>query len=137
MSADTSAAEQAVPRFHELLDAGNFIEIYEKSSDDLKTSATQKDFVALLEAVHRKLGNTKSAEKIGWNVNYQTSGTFVTLNYKTAYADGNADEQFVYRLDGKVALLAGYHVNSNAFILNWRVPSSRCGSVRRLVESQS
>jgi hypothetical protein len=117
MSTDTAAAEQAVSGFHELLDTARFSEIYEKSSDNLKKVATQRDFVALLEAVHRKLGKTKSAEKRGWNVNYHTSGTFVSLTYKTAYVEGEADEQFVYRLEGKVALLAGYHVNSNALIL--------------------
>jgi hypothetical protein len=63
------------------------------------------------------LGKTKSAEKRGWNVNYHTSGTFVTLTYKTSYVEGEADEQFVYRLEGTVALLAGYHINSNALIV--------------------
>src|SRR5437773_3749093 len=88
MSADTAAAEQAVPKFHELLDSGRFVEIYEGSAEDLKKVSTQQDFVALLEAVHRKLGNTKSSERQSWNVNYHTSGAFVTLTYKTLYAEG-------------------------------------------------
>ena len=117
MSADTKLAEQAVPKFHEMLDAGQFNAIYTASSEDLKKAATQENFVALLEAVHRKLGPSKSSEQKSWNVNYHTSGTFVTLNYSTAYAEGEAAEQFVYRLEGKTALLAGYHINSNALIL--------------------
>jgi hypothetical protein len=117
VSADTAAAEAGVPRFHELLDAGKFVEIYEQSSDDLKKVGTQQDFVALLEAVHRKLGNTRSSEKQGWNINYHTSGTFVTLTYKTVYAEGEAAEQFVFRMQGKLAALAGYHINSTALIL--------------------
>jgi opacity protein-like surface antigen len=116
-SADTAAAEAGVPRFHQLLDAGKFAEIYEQSSEDLKKTATQQDFVALLEAVHRKLGNTKSSDKQGWNINYHTSGTFVTLTYKTVYAEGEAAEQFVFRMQGKVAALVGYHINSTALIL--------------------
>jgi hypothetical protein len=60
-SADTAAAEQAVSSFHELLNAGRFAEIYGLSSDELKKASAQSDFVALLDAVHRKLGNTKSA----------------------------------------------------------------------------
>ena len=117
VSADTTAAEASVPKFHELLDAGKFVEIYEQSSEDLKRVATQQDFVALLEAVHRKLGNARSSEKQGWNVNYHTSGTFVTLTYKTLYTEGEAAEQFVFRMQNKVAALAGYHINSNALIL--------------------
>ncbi len=117
VSADTAAAEQAVPRFHQSLDAGQFAEIYELSSDDLKKVASKHEFLSLLEAVHRKLGNTKSSEKQTWNINYHTSGTFVTLVYKTTYTEGEASERFVFRMRGNVATLAGYYINSNALIL--------------------
>ena len=116
-SADIKLAEQAVPQFHEMLDAGQFEAIYAASAEGLKKLSTQENFVALLKAVHRKLGNTKSTSQKGWTVNYHTSGTFVTLNYATIYAEGEAAEQFVYFLQGGRALLVGYHVNSNALIL--------------------
>jgi Protein of unknown function (DUF4019) len=117
VAADTAAAEAGVPAFHALVDAGKFEQIYEQSSDDLKKVSTPQDFTALLEAVHRKLGNTRSSEKQGWTINYHTSGTFVTLTYKTMYTEGEAAEQFVFRMQGKSATLAGYHINSNALIL--------------------
>jgi hypothetical protein len=116
-SADTAAAEQAVSSFHELLNAGRFAEIYELSSDELKKASKQSDFVALLDAVHRKLGNTKSAVDQAWNVNYRTSGTFITLTYKTVYSEGDAAEQFVFRMQGPSAALAGYHINANALVV--------------------
>ena len=116
-SADMSTAEAAVPKFHEMLDAAQFDDIYAQSGDAMKSASSQADFTALLAAVHRKLGNTKSSTKAGWGVNYQTSGTWVTLNYKTIYAGGDAQEQFVFLVKDKSALLAGYHVNSNALIL--------------------
>jgi hypothetical protein len=116
MSADTTLAEQGVPRFHEQLDAGRFDEIWEQSGDELKKASPQKEFVEFLSAVHRKLGDTKSADKTGWNVNWQTSGSFVTLGYKTVFAEGDATEQFVFRLQDKTALLVGYHINSMALI---------------------
>jgi hypothetical protein len=116
-STDTAVAEAGVPKFHKLLDAGNFAEIYEQSSDNLKKVSKQNDFVVLLDAVHRKLGITKSSEKQGWNISYHTSGTFVTLTYKTVYSEGEAAEQFVFVMQGKAAMLAGYHINSNALIL--------------------
>ena len=79
---------------------------------------TREKFVAFLAAVHRKLGVMKSTKQRGWNVNYHTSGTFVTLTYATTYERGEAVEQFVYRLRAEQALLAGYHVNSEALVLN-------------------
>lgn len=117
-SVDTKAAEQAVARFHQMLDAGQFEAMYAASADDLRKSAAQRDFIALLEAVHRKLGNTGAATEQKWNINYHTSGTFVTLAYSTRYAAGEAAEQFVYRMQDGQALLVGYHINSNALILN-------------------
>jgi len=117
MSADTALAERAVDVFHEMLNAGQFEAIYAASADDMKKAAQREEFVALLEAVHRKLGVTKSWSKRGWNASYNTSGRFMTLAYSTIYEEGDAAEQFVYRLaDGK-ALLAGYHINSAALIL--------------------
>lgn len=115
--ANTAAAEQAVPQFHQLLDAGQFSEIYELSSEELKKVASKQDFLALLEAVHRKLGNTKSSEMQSLNITYKTSGTFLTLVYKTNFAEGEASERFVFRTHDKVALLAGYYINSNALLL--------------------
>jgi hypothetical protein len=117
MSADKTVAEQAVTSFHTKLDSGQFDVIYAGSSDDLKNVTTQGKLVALLEAVHKKLGATKSSKEQSWNVNFHTSGTFITLIYATTYEAGDANEQFVYRLQGSNALLAGYHINADALIL--------------------
>ena len=116
ISVDTAVAEKQVPQFHALLDQGRTTEIYTQASEDLKTAATEADFVAVLDAVHRKLGIVQKTERQTWNVNYHTSGTFATLVYKTQYAGGEATETFVYRLKSESALLAGYHINSNALI---------------------
>jgi hypothetical protein len=116
-SADTKKIEQEVQHFHDLLDAGKSAAIYAAASDEFKKASTQEDFVALLDAVHRKLGDFKSTSQKGWNVNYNTSGKFVTITYETVYAEGKAAEQFVYRVSDEEALLVGYHVSSNVLIL--------------------
>ena len=116
MSADTSLAEAAVPQFHQMLDAGHFAEIYAAAAPDLKQMTSQKDMVDLLEAIHRKLGDTQSSKRESWRVNYQATGIYVTLVYATQFASGDAAEQFVYHLQDNKALLAGYHVNSKALL---------------------
>ena len=116
MSQDSAVAEAKIPEFHSLLDAGEFRAIYAASADDLKKVASEKDFVALLDAVHRKLGQVKTTTRQTWLVNSRTSGTFVTLTYKTVFAKGDATEQFVYRIENDQAVLAGYSVNSLALI---------------------
>ena len=67
--------------------------------------------------MHRKLGVTQSSVPRGWQINVQTSGTYVTLTVATVFAGGAAQERFVYRLQDKQARLAGYNINSNALIL--------------------
>ena len=113
---DTTAAERSVSEFHKLLDPGQFTDIY-SSSDELRNTTSQSDFVPRLEAMHRKLGKVRSAKKTGWSVNTNTSGTTLEPAYDTAYSGGNATESFVYVQDGKVARLEGYHISSNALIL--------------------
>jgi hypothetical protein len=116
--ANTKVAEQAVATFHERLDAAEFDAIYDQSADDLKKASTRQNFVAILEAVRRKLGTSKSSDQKGWNVNYNISSSFVTLSYATVYGGGEATEVFTYRMDGEMPLLAGYHINSTALLLN-------------------
>ena len=116
MSDDTALAENEIPRFHEALDSSQFESLYNNGSENLKKAATMQEFVSLLGAVHRKLGNVSSSSRKTWNVNYHTSGTFVTLTYDTVFAQGKGTEQFVYKLSGKEAHLAGYHINSNDLI---------------------
>jgi Protein of unknown function (DUF4019) len=112
-TAQRVAAEQAVARFHEMLDSGQFAEIYRMSSDEFKKISTESDFVALLASVHRKLGHTKSAVNQGWNVSYLTSGTFVTLTYRTTFSGGEAGEQFMFHMQADSAELVGYHISSS------------------------
>lgn len=116
MSKDTSLAEAKIPSFHALLNAGDFDELYEKAAKELKNAATKQDFVKLLSVVHGKLGQVTKSENQTWQVNYNTSGSFVTLVYNTTFTNGSGTEQFVYKISNGQALLVGYHINSNALI---------------------
>ena len=117
-SEDISVAEKGITKFHRQLNAGEFDAIYDDASKDMKHATHPKQFVPLLEAVHRKLGKFKKGKVAGWNVNYTTGGNLVSLGYEAEYERGNAAENFVFRMDEKEALLAGYHINSAALIIN-------------------
>ena len=115
---DVPVAEKAVARFHTMLDAGQNAQIYQESASDMKSTSSESQLNALLEAVHRKLGAVKKAQQQGWNDQVNTGGHFVTLNYATSYARGDAAETFVYKIAGEKAQLVGYNINSNALIIN-------------------
>ena len=115
-SKSKGTAEKAVVEFHHKLDNGDFGGIYAATHPDFKKASAEKDFVAVLAAVHRKLGNTVSADQAGWQINTINLQTNVMLSYKTQFADGDAVESFNYRIDGANALLLGYNINSQALI---------------------
>lgn len=72
--------------------------------------------MALMTAIHKKLGNVQQASRKGFFVNYNTSGTSIRLTYATKFAGGDADEEFVWSKQGDNFLLLGYHINSIALI---------------------
>jgi hypothetical protein len=115
---DVPMAAGAADSFHKQLNAGDYQAIYDASDRLMKNSMLPKPFVEMLTVVHKKLGDFKSAEQPGWNDQVTTNGHFVTLIYHATYVRGSAEENFVFRIDGQRAVLAGYHVNSQALILN-------------------
>jgi hypothetical protein len=117
-SADIPAAQKAIDAFHHELDAGQFTQIYSGSSGDMKGTTSADNFTKLLAAIHRKLGPFKSGKLIGWNDSTTTNGHFISLNYHANYDKGDAAENFVYRIAAGQPILAGYHINSDALILN-------------------
>jgi hypothetical protein len=117
-SGEMAAAERGVAEFRAHMDAGQFAAVYADGSDELRKSASEPDLTKVLRALAGRLGKARDAEANGWKINFHTSGTFVTLSYKTSFEKGPATEQFVFRVaDGK-ALLVSYHVNSNALLAN-------------------
>jgi hypothetical protein len=110
------AAEAAVATFHQQFNDKQFTQIYAESNDKFKGATTEQELVELLDAVHRKLGTVKDAKSTGWRVNSTTDGTFVYATYDTEFTEAKGDEQFIFQMDGDKAILAGYHINSNALI---------------------
>lgn len=115
---DVPIAEAAVARFHQQLNAGKFADTLEDATPQMVAAAGKQKWLGLLTVVHGKLGAFRSAKTIGWNDNFTGGDHFVTLNVEAQYERGVAQEQFVYRIWGEKALLAGYHVNSDALFLN-------------------
>ena len=117
-SKDVDIATAAIAQFRELMAAHKFEQIYSESADDLKKSTTEQSLTRLLDAVDRKLGTFKSAQSNGWSVNYNTSGSSVTMKFNTQFEKGTGVETFAYRISGGKALLAGYQINSADMMIN-------------------
>jgi len=110
---ELAAAERQVQLFHQQFNAGRFAGIYDASAPALKKTGSGRDFVRFMEGVRNKLGPVQSTERQGFNVNFGTGGTEVTLSFQTRFAAGPGVEEFVYSGSGAAKRLVGYHVNSD------------------------
>ncbi len=108
--------EAAVAQFHSRYNAGRYHEIYMEADEEFRKSATEEEFITLLEAIKRKLGTVAHAGPAGWNVNVTTAGTLVSLGYNVEFSEGKGTEQFAFRVRGDKAFLYNYNVNSNLLI---------------------
>lgn len=113
---DTSAAEQRVTAFHRQMDAGQYAAIYDASAADMKTSISRDDFIKFLGGLHGKLGAFRSGKTTSWNDNANTGGHYVSLGRAAQFEKGSGTEDFVFRMNGSKADLAGYHVSSNLLV---------------------
>jgi hypothetical protein len=116
LSRGKGVAESAVAQFHNQYNAGQFREIYAQTDEGFRESASEADFLSLLEALRRKLGAVVKAEQAGWRVNATPLGTVVTLSYSVEFSEGRGAEQFVFRVSGDKARLYNYNVNSPLLI---------------------
>ena len=111
-----AAAEQAVTEFHTQLEQEQFDAIYDGADSAFRDAGTRDNMIRFLSKVHRGLGKIGNAERKTYFVNFNTSGTFVSLTYETSFqADPKVHEEFTYRV-GDTAKLIKYHVNSDVLM---------------------
>jgi uncharacterized protein DUF4019 len=106
-------ANSATERFHQQLNQTQYEEIYADASDEFRNHGTREESLAVFQKVYENLGAQKSSSMKNINVNRNNKGTFVTLVYDSAFEQGRADEQFVWRVEGDQAKLYGYHAESD------------------------
>jgi hypothetical protein len=111
-------ADQAVGRFHNALNEGNYEQIYSAGDVAFQTSDTQEELIKIFETVHRKLGNCQSSSLTNLNVNATTNGTLLTTQYGSNYAGGQATETFVWLKKNGELKLYNYNIQSKAFLLD-------------------
>ena len=112
-------AETGVASFHTMLDAEQYADIYGGTDEFFKNATAEAQFTEILQAVHRKLGVVVSTAQTSFYSRDQAgtnAGSYISLTYKTEFAQGPATESFNWRVvDGKVHL-AGYNIQSSLLI---------------------
>jgi len=112
------SAERAVTEFRQQMANQQFKQIYAEGSEELRKSVAEDNLVKILGAIQSKLGAVRTVQRSTWNVNFHTSGTFVSLGFNTEFTKGAGTEQFVYRIVNGRPALVSYNVNSPALLIN-------------------
>jgi hypothetical protein len=113
---DKAAAEAGVVRFHQMLDAGRYHDIYAGAAAEFRQTGSEQEEIGVLRMIHDRLGAFRSSQQSGWRVNYGTGGNIVNLTYNARFASASGHEDFVFRINGDAPQLVGYHVNSPALM---------------------
>jgi hypothetical protein len=111
-------ADAAVGRFHADLDEGNYEQIYLDADETFRKGGNKEEFIKLIDAMHRKLGNTRRAILVDTSTNATLSGTFITTRYSTNFEKGQALETFTWVKRNGLLVLHEYNIQSNALVLN-------------------
>lgn len=113
------SSDAAVGRFHALLNQQAYDQIWNEADSDFRDPAKKDDTFKFFAAVHHKLGNARTAQRGGFNVNATTGGTFVRIEYTTTFDNGTAQETYTFKksLTGEL-MLVGYNIQSKAFVTN-------------------
>jgi len=112
-------AETGVASFHGMLDAERYAEIYGGTDELFKNATPEAQFTEILQAVHRKLGVVVSTAQTNFtsrDLAGTSTGSYISMTYKTEFAEGPATESFNWRVvEGKVHLV-GYNIQSSLLI---------------------
>jgi hypothetical protein len=90
----------------------NYGVIYDASGPAIRDTGSRDQFISMLRALDQRLGACGAPDRKGFNVNYNTGGTFVVMVYSRKCANSSLEERFDWRIEGGRASLHGYHYKS-------------------------
>ena len=112
LSTAKKTAEKAVETFHQEYNDKKDAEIYSSAAPEFRASASEAEYNKFIQTVRSKMGAYKSSTEAGYTTSTTTSGTFVTLHYKSQFEHSAGTEDFTFVVSGGAAKLQRYDVNS-------------------------
>lgn len=111
-STSKTLAEKAVETFHQKYNDKKDAEIYSLAAPEFRSATNKADYDIFIQTVHSKMGVYKSSIESSYRTSVTTSGTFVTLHYKSKFEYSEGTEDFTFIISDGIAKLQRYDVNS-------------------------
>jgi len=105
----------AANQFHQRLDRADYDAIYGGTTDGFRTAGSRSDQIRFLETVHKKMGNSGAMTPTGFHVNWQNGHTIINEVFNTQFAQGQAQEGFIWIIDDSNRHLQTYHIDAPQF----------------------
>jgi hypothetical protein len=106
------AAERGTQEFRRRVASGEFATIYKEAAPEFQKISAEANFAKFMERIGRKLGMWRSSQPPASHESSGTRGRTVTLTYASHFENGDAGEEFLWRIEGERPILVGYHINS-------------------------
>ena len=113
---DMGDAKAAIAMFHAAYNRADYDKILDQASGSMQSPGNVHKMIRVLGATKTKLGAFETGRLGGWRVNYTPSGKMTSATYNSYFRNGQASETFMFiEVDG-AKRLAGYSINSDAFL---------------------
>ena len=112
LSTAKTTAEKSVETFHQEYNNKKDAEIYSSADAAFRSATNETDYNTFIQTVRSKMGAYKSSTESSYRTSTTTSGTFVTLHYKSQFEHSEGTEDFTFVISGGAAKLQRYDVNS-------------------------
>jgi hypothetical protein len=109
-------ADGEVRHFHDELNSGQIEEICDDADGAFSQGPRCYQLVETLQGVHRKLGDVIDQRRGRINLNLNSQGVFITVEFFTEFASGQARETFTWHKGGNTLIFYSYNVQSKAFL---------------------
>lgn len=115
--ANLNGADGQIAKIHAAYSRGDAGAIYAMTGPQFRASFTRAQMDQLVDVLNVRLGAVRSSERVNFNVNTNSDGTFTTIIMATQFAKGAGQENFVFSGDGDKMKLEGWHVQSPNLML--------------------
>jgi len=102
----------AVDHFHQLLNQGDFETIYGETTEGFRRAGSRDDEIKFFAMVHQKMGNAGTMSPKGFHINWQNGVLSVNQLFDTQFAQGQAQEGFIWFIEHDQARLQTYRIDS-------------------------
>ena len=105
-------ASAAAERFHQQLNAGDYDQIYENSTDEFRQWGSRDKLKQFFDDIRDKMGAAGKASTIGFHVNWRNGVVWVDETMDTQFEKGKGQEFFVWKIQQDQPHLYNYRIDA-------------------------